>query len=73
MLLFADTESIIQPPPLCDPRSELQARKKEYLQQLWMKPNMLPTGAAWKLQTTWNIQQTFLPDRNMAVDASDNK
>lgn len=28
MLLFADTESIIQPPPLCDPRSELQARKK---------------------------------------------
>lgn len=55
------------------PAQSYRPEKNEYLQQLWMKPNILPTAAAWKLQTTWNIQQTFLPDRNKAVDASDNK
>lgn len=59
MLLFADTESIMQPPPLCDPRSELQARKKRIsttaLNETQYTPHSCSMKAANDLKYSANI------------------
>lgn len=69
MLLFTDTESIMQPPPLCDlllRATGQEGEKKEKKTYSSFEWNLIcsPTAAAWKLQATWNIQQIFLPERN---------